>query len=139
MPHALFQSRWMEVYVMKITNKSMLLVLSALLLLSGCEVVSPNPQAANPDPNSNTDANAAPFSSRVASTLGLKPEVPAITIPAGTPIGVRLQNTISSASANAGDNFDVVIDEDIIVYGHVVITKGANATGIVVAATYMGR
>src|SRR5436853_5761312 len=123
---------------MKFSNKSILLVLSALLLLSGCGMVAPNPQAANPDPNSNSDG-AAPFSSRVASTLGLKPEVPAMTVPAGTPIGVRLQNSISSASANAGDHFDAVIDEDIIVDGHVVIPKGANATGRVVAAKNSGR
>jgi hypothetical protein len=129
----------MEVYVMKITNKSILLVLSALLLLSGCGVVSPNSQAANPDPNSNPDGNAAPFSSRVASTLGLKPEIPAITIPAGTPIGVRLQSSISSASANSGDHFDAVIDEDVVVDGHVAIPKGANATGRIVAAKNSGR
>src|SRR5438270_6148180 len=123
-PHALFQSRWMEVYVMKIANRSILLVLSALVLLSGCSMVSPNPQAANTDSTSNPD-NAAPFSSRVASSLGLKPEVPAITIPAGTPLGVRLQNSISSASANSGDHFDAVIDEDVVVDGHVVIPKCA--------------
>jgi len=123
---------------MRITNKSILLALSALLLLSGCGVVSPNSQAANPDPNSNPDG-AAPFSARVASTLGLKPEIPAITIPAGTPIGVRLQSSISSASANAGDHFDALIDEDVVVDGHVVIPKGANATGRIVAAKNSGR
>ena len=74
---------------MKITNKSILLTLGAFLLLTGCSTMSPNPQAANPDSNSDPNA-AAPFSSRVASSLGLKPDVPAITMPAGTPIGVRL-------------------------------------------------
>jgi hypothetical protein len=123
---------------MKIPNKSILLVLSGLLFLSGCGMVSPNPQAANTDSTSSPDA-AAPFSSRVASSLGLKPEIPAITIPAGTPIGVRLQNSISSASANSGDHFDAVIDEDIVVEGHVVIPKGANATGRIVAAKNSGR
>ena len=123
---------------MKITNKSILLTLGAFLLLTGCSTMSPNPQAANPDSNSDPNA-AAPFSSRVASSLGLKPDVPAITIPAGTPIGVRLQNSISSASANSGDHFDAVIDEDVVVDGHVVIPKGANATGRVVAAKNSGR
>ena len=113
---------------MNISNKSILLVLAALLLLSGCGMVSPNPQASNSDPNSNPDG-AAPFSSRAAAVLGLKPEIPALTIPAGTPIGIRLQSSISSASANSGDHFDAVIDEDVVVDGHVVIPKGANATG----------
>jgi hypothetical protein len=123
---------------MKIPNKSLLLILSALLFLSGCGMVSPNPQASNSDPNPNPDG-AAPFSSRAAAALGLKPEVPAITIPAGTPIGVRLQNSISSASANSGDHFDAVIDEDVVVDGHVAIPKGANATGRVVTAKNSGR
>jgi hypothetical protein len=99
-------------------------------------MVSSNPQAASPDPNSES---SAPFASRVASSLGVKPEVPAITVPAGTPIGIRLQNSISSASANSGDHFDAVIDEAVVVDGQVVIPKGANATGRVVAAKSSGR
>jgi hypothetical protein len=116
--------------------KYLLISLSALALLGGCSMVSSNPQAAAPDPNTGT---AAPFSSRVESALGVKPEVPAITIPAGTPIGIRLQNSISSASANSGDHFDAVIDEPVVIDGQVVIPKGANATGRVVAAKSSGR
>jgi len=123
---------------LKIPNKSILLVAAALLALTGCGTVSPNPQAANPEPNTSGDT-AAPFSSRVASAVGLKPDLPAITIPAGTPIGVRLQNSISSASANSGDHFDAVIDEDVVVDGRVAIPKGANATGRIVAAKNSGR
>jgi hypothetical protein len=123
---------------MKIPGKFILALFASLLLLAGCNSISPNPQAANTDSSSNPET-AAPFSSRVASAVGLKPDLPAITVPAGTPIGVRLQNSISSASANSGDHFDAVIDEDIIVDGHVVIPKGANATGRVVAAKNSGR
>src|SRR5947209_10482531 len=123
---------------MKITDKSILLVLSALLLLSGCGMVASNPRAAATGSTPNPDSSA-PFSSRAASDLGLKPEIPALTIPAGTPIGVRLQNSISSASANSGDHFDAVVDEDVVVDGHVVIPKSANATGRVVAAKNSGR
>ena len=99
-------------------------------------MVSSNPQAAAPDPNA---SSSAPFSSRVESTMGVKPEVPAVTIPAGTPIGIRLQNSISSASANSGDHFDAVIDEPVVIDGQVVIPKGANATGRVVTAKSSGR
>src|SRR5690242_3014403 len=125
-----------EVYVMRRSFKFLLISLSAFGLLTGCSVVSSNPQAAAPDPNSDS---SAPFASRVASGLGMKPPVPAITIPAGTPIGIRLQNSISSASANSGDHFDAVIDEPVVVDGQVVIPKGANATGRVVAAKSSGR
>lgn len=121
---------------MKSPYKHLLISLSALALLAGCGMVSSNPQAAAPDPSS---GSAAPFSSRAESALGMKPDVPAITIPAGTPIGVRLQNSISSASATSGDHFDAVIDEAVVVAGQVVIPKGANATGRVVAAKSSGR
>jgi len=116
-------------------SKYLLITLSALLLLAGCGMVSSNPQAATPDPNS----SSAPFSSRVESAVGVKPDVPAITIPAGTAIGVRLQNSISSASANSGDHFDAVIDEPVVIDGQVIIPKGANATGRIVAAKSSGR
>ena len=121
---------------MRFTYKYLLSALSAMLLLAGCGMVSSNPQAAAPDPNSNS---SAPFSSRVESALGVKPPVPAVTVPAGTPIGIRLQNSISSASATSGDHFDAVIDEAIVVDGQTVIPKGANATGRVVAAKSSGR
>lgn len=121
---------------MKHSYKHILICLSALVLLAGCGMVSSNPQAATPDPNS---GSAAPFSSRAESALGIKPDVPAITIPAGTLIGVRLQSSISSASATSGDHFDAVIDEAVVVDGQVVIPKGANATGRVVAAKSSGH
>ena len=108
---------------MKHSYKHILICLSALVLLAGCGMVSSNPQAATPDPNS---GSAAPFSSRAESALGIKPDVPAITIPAGTLIGVRLQSSISSASATSGDHFDAVIDEAVVVDGQVVIPKGAS-------------
>ncbi len=120
---------------MKLTNRYLLSALSGLVLLAGCSMVSSNPQAATPDPNS----NSAPFASRVESAMGVKPDVPAITIPAGTAIGVRLQNSISSASANSGDHFDAVIDEAVVVDGQTVIPKGANASGRIVAAKSSGR
>jgi hypothetical protein len=122
----------------KSSFKHVLSLLSGILLLVGCGMVASNPQAATPDPNSSSDSSA-PFSSRVASTAGVKPQLPAITVPAGTPIGIRLQNSISSASANSGDHFDAVIDEAVVVDGQVVIPKGANATGRVVAAKSSGR
>jgi hypothetical protein len=121
---------------MKRSYKYTFVPLAALILLAGCSMVSSNPQAAAPDANS---SSSAPFSSRAESTLGVKPEIPAITIPAGTPIGIRLQNSISSASATSGDHFDAVIDEPVVVDGQVVIPKGANATGRVVAAKSSGR
>src|SRR5215475_4960105 len=104
------------------------------LILSGCGRVDGNVEAASPDPN----ASQPPFSgSKLAKVFGIKPAP--ITIPAGTPLGIRLQNSVSSASANSGDRFDAVIDEPVVINGTTVIPQGATATGRVVTAKSSGR
>jgi hypothetical protein len=85
-------------------------------------------------------SSAPPFSAGnkgILSTDALVPD--SITIPAGTPISVRLQNTVSSASARPGDEFAAVVDEAIVVEGRTVVPRGANVTGRVVAARSSGR
>jgi hypothetical protein len=60
-------------------------------------------------------------------------------IPAGTPITIRLQAAISSATSQAGDTFEAVLDEPIILQGGTVITRSSALTGRVVAAKASGR
>ncbi|HTM88876.1 MAG TPA: hypothetical protein VL155_11765 [Terriglobales bacterium] len=62
-----------------------------------------------------------------------------LVIPAGTPLTVRLQSEVSSASAQSGDTFDAVVDEPVVVKGETMIPRGANVTGRVVAANKGGR
>jgi hypothetical protein len=62
-----------------------------------------------------------------------------ITIPAGTPIAVRLQSTISSASAQPGDSFDYVLAEPLVVDGKKIADAGAAGRGRVVSARHSGR
>jgi predicted small lipoprotein YifL len=62
-----------------------------------------------------------------------------VTIPAGTPIAVRLQQAVSSASANSGDRFDAVLDEPLVINGQTVAEKGTAAVGKVVQAKSSGR
>jgi hypothetical protein len=62
-----------------------------------------------------------------------------ITVPAGTPITVRLQNAVSSASSNAGDGFDAVLDAPLVVAGKTLAPAGANVKGRVVAAKSSGH
>src|SRR5512142_530034 len=38
----------------------------------------------------------------------------ALNVPAGTPISVRLQSSVSSASARSGDHFEAVLDEPLV-------------------------
>jgi hypothetical protein len=60
-------------------------------------------------------------------------------IPAGTPISVRLQSAVSSASATPGEKFEAVLDEPVVVNGQTIAPKGAAVTGRVVAARQAGH
>ena len=57
-----------------------------------------------------------------------------ITLRNGTPIHVKLEKTISSATAHAGDVVELRVSENVIVDGLVVIPNGAAATGVVTEA-----
>lgn len=114
----------------------LVLVTAMLLLAVGCGNVPNTLNAAE----AASGSAAPPFSAEkkgIFSTSGLVPD--SITIPAGTPISVRLQNAVSSASARPGDEFAAVVDEPIVVEGRTVIPRGANVTGRVVAARSSGR
>ncbi|MBZ5568544.1 MAG: hypothetical protein LAN64_11905 [Acidobacteriia bacterium] len=62
-----------------------------------------------------------------------------VTVPAGTPISVRLQNAISSASNRPGDEFAAVLDDPIVVDGTTIAPRGAMVRGRVVAARSSGH
>jgi hypothetical protein len=61
------------------------------------------------------------------------------SIPAGTPITVRLQSSLSSEASRSGDSFEAVLDEPIIIQGQTVAPRGATLTGTVMAAKASGR
>lgn len=61
------------------------------------------------------------------------------SIPAGMPITIRLQTALSSANSRAGDRFEAVLDEPIIVQSQTVAARGSVVTGRVVAAKPSGR
>jgi hypothetical protein len=101
-----------------------LLVLLALAV--GCSGVGAQPPvAAAADNNS-----SPPFSASEQQSL---------MIPQGTAIYVRLQQSISSRTAQAGQSFSAVLDEPLEVNGRTVAPQGAALTGRVVAARESGR
>ena len=84
---------------------------------------------------------ALPFD-RQTQSGGISPThsfVPAKKLPAGTPITVRLQNTVSSKSSHSGDSFESVLDEPIVIDSQTVVPRGATFTGRVLAAKSSGR
>ena len=106
-------------------NRVIGLVLLALLGLAiGCSGVGAQP----PTPTADTANAALPFT----APQGL-------SIPQGTPIYVRLQESISSRTAQAGQSFSAVLDEPLIVSGQTVAPSGAPVSGHVVAARESGR
>jgi hypothetical protein len=70
----------------------------------------------------------------VPNRKGLPPALTVAEVPAGTPIAIRLKSSLSSATARAGESFEAVLDEPVVVHGKVVIPRGAIATGRIVAA-----
>jgi hypothetical protein len=104
-----------------------------LSLLAGCGTHVTSASAAEPDSQQMAQKDDRGFLQKMFAQS--KP----VVIPEGTPLSVRLQSSISSASANAGDRFDYVLTEPLVVNGVTVAPAGTNGTGQVVAAKSSGR
>lgn len=117
---------------MKKSVLSIITVLLALALVVGCSKV-PSANADNSDNGNNGDNG----NSAVIPASQVVPEPHAI--PAGTPLTVRLQTAVSSASSQTGDSFDAVLDEPVVIKGETVIPKGAEVTGRVLEANAGGH
>ena len=120
-------------------------ILGVVLLGSGCNSIpgkaDAEPLSSNADV-SGTDSGAAeplPFagSSQGEHRNSLAPQP--VSIPAGTPISIRLQQSVSSASARAGDHFDATLDQALVVNGKTIAPRGVPVVGRVVQARHSGR
>ena len=60
-------------------------------------------------------------------------------VPAGTPITVHLLSSLSSATSRSGDSFQAILDEPLIVRGHIVVPHGVTVTGKVLDAGASGQ
>ena len=82
-------------------------------------------------------------SSVAADTPGLQQlpfaEGKALVVPANTAIYVRLQQSISSTTAQPGQDFSAVLDEPLAVEGQTLAPEGTVVTGKVVTARDSGR
>lgn len=106
------------------------IVLLMLSFLSACS----HPPADNSNP---ADSQKLPFDREPRST-GVSPSqslIPSTTkLPEGTPIPIRLESTLSSASSHAGDVFGATIDEPVVIDGQTLLALGTSATGRVLEA-----
>jgi hypothetical protein len=90
-----------------------------------------------PAPGSNASANSGrlPFE-RVSESGGISPTagIAFDGIPAGTEFTVRLQMALSSADSRAGDSFQAVLDEPLVIARKTIAPRGTPVTGSVLAA-----
>jgi hypothetical protein len=104
-------------------------------------------QPANPQPSASEPSSmqpAAPAQSaapaRQQAAAPAPPPPPAvITLPAGTPIRVRLDQDLGSKISQPGDSFSATVADDVLVNGKVVIPKEARADGAVIDAKPLGK
>src|SRR5262245_60467629 len=91
----------------------------ALTFAIGCgkETGVPNEDSADA-----AEPQPLPFS-QASVTNGISPShtfVPAVSkLPAGSPLTVRMQTSLSSVSSNAGDHFTAALDEPVVIEGQV--------------------
>jgi len=61
------------------------------------------------------------------------------TVPKGTPIRMQTGNRLSSATANVGDHFYVLLDQNLIVNGKMIAHRGMSVDAIVTAVKPAGQ
>jgi hypothetical protein len=113
-----------------------LLLFGTAVLLYGTVLTGCSHQPGLPAGGENPAGNQSLPFDRASEKSGISPTEKLVptSIPGGTAITVRLQTPVSSASSAAGDSFDAVLDESLVVGGHLVVPHGAVVTGRVVGA-----
>ena len=89
------------------------------------------------DASNSANAQELPFDRQPRST-GISPSqllIPSATkLPEGTPIPIRLQSALSSATSRAGETFTATVDEPVVIDGQTLVARGTPATGRVLEA-----
>jgi hypothetical protein len=110
----------------------MLGLLMTLLVVNSCSAPPADTSAKNSPDAQSLPFDRKPRSSGVSPSQSILPST--TTLPEGTPIYVRLNSSVSSASSHSGDVFNAAVDEPIAVEGETLIDKGTEATGRVLEA-----
>ncbi|HXB73432.1 MAG TPA: hypothetical protein VNY05_34655 [Candidatus Acidoferrales bacterium] len=102
-----------------------LIWIAPVLLWAGCSKMQP------PSGSGNGGASA------VAQPAAVEKQVP--TIPAGTPLHVRLDESVSTRANRAGDGFTATLSAPIEVGGRTLVPAGTQFNGHITAAAASGR
>jgi len=104
---------------------------------------TPQPVPASGQPVAASSPPPGPAPEQPAPTAAVAPEPPPViirTVPAGTEIVVRNNDTIDSSTAASGQPFSAVLDRDVLdTHGEPLIHKGARATLILRSAEAQGK
>jgi hypothetical protein len=125
--------------------KSAIPVLLLLFSLACGKSSNQDTTATHPAASSDSSAASSPAASGQASTKATTEKGSAaessagVTVPAGTVITVRLGETLSSKTSEAGQAFSATVAQPVQVNGAVVIPSGSTAHGTVVVAHPLGR
>jgi hypothetical protein len=103
------------------------------LVLIACS--NKNPESTN----SNQPATSTPDTSATTTQAKPKAEAPALVVPAGTVLTVRLGQAVGSKISTSGQTFAATLASPVTVGGNTVSPAGANASGIVVSAKPLGK
>lgn len=124
---------------MKPLRNVSVLALLAVGLLLGCQKSStPATTTDNSSNPSGTATSSADAGGNASKPEAHKPAEP-LVIPAGTAITVRLGESLSSKTSQAGQGFSANVANPVVVDGRAVIHEGAAAHGTVVDAKAMGH
>jgi hypothetical protein len=130
-------------FTVKSAYRFYFVALLALSLLLGCSksgnpatTTENNPNAASAGSDSKTAGGKTTAGNK---TPEQRPAQEVVTIPSGTVIVVRLGETLSSNSSQAGQEFAASVAKPVVVEGKTVIEQGAAARGTVVDAKSMGH
>ena len=65
----------------------------------------------------------------VAPATATAPVIPAIRLPANTPVSLSLNGPLNSKSNLTGEKFSMTVAQDVMADGHLVIPRGTHAVG----------
>ncbi len=112
--------------------------------LAGCQSSNQPDQTSETQPAAGAEAGGAKKASSKEKRAGSGGEKSAaqpqtFTLPAGTPVEVRLVDALSSATAEAGSTFEATLASPLSVNGVEVAAVGSSVTGKVTNAVSSGR
>jgi len=111
---------------MRLRMAALLLLMAVFAVIVGCGK-SPSEVSSNGDSSTSTPSSGGGLFSH------------SVTVPEGTTIVVRLDQTISSKTSHSGDTFTATVAQPVSIGDKVAIPEGSTASGTVVTAKARGR